>query len=242
MVLTFGNERLMTNGTSGDIEAGFDVRDKFQKLYNAIMNTSNELPIIENGFMKITMPDGTVYARPLIDTGSKFSLFGDSKSDVLFGGSGDDLLQGRSGDDLLLGGNGYDTYFVGGSDTIIDDDGKGRVFLSGSNKQLTGGTQIEQGSKIYKGKDGTTYELKDNGDLLINNSITIEKFTNEKLEIYLSEFDEILVTISDSQAVEKAEKMEFTISLSKEPELGQFVIVKVNEKTYKFVNLNLLVA
>lgn len=39
----------------------------------------------------------------------------------------------------------------------MDDGGKGQVFLNGH--KLTGGTQIEKGSKIYKGKDGVKYEI-----------------------------------------------------------------------------------
>ena len=191
--------------------------------------------ITKSGFLQVTMPDGTVYARPFMPN-AQGSLFGNGKSDVLFGGSGNDMLIGHGGADLLIGGAGKDDYFVDNGDTIKDSDGKGRVFLSSTNIQLTGGTQIEKGSKIYKGKDGVKYELKDNGDLLINDSITIENFSNDNLEIHLSEFDEINVSISDNQAVEKAGKMTFNIELSKEPELGQFVIVKVNDKTYKFVN------
>ena len=129
----------------------FDLRQKMQNLYDKIFNTTSDLPDLEmlkKGILQITLPNGEVYARPFIDTGSKFSLFGDGKDDVLFGGNGDDLLQGRSGSDLLLGGNGYDTYFTDGKDIIRDDDGKGQVYFNGL--KLTDGTQIEKGSNIYK--------------------------------------------------------------------------------------------
>ncbi|MCZ6167988.1 calcium-binding protein, partial [Campylobacter ureolyticus] len=213
----------------------FDISGMLKNFYDKKTGSRDgkKIEITDNGILQVTMPNGDVYARPLINSG-KYSLFGDTKNDVLFGGNGNDMLIGHGGKDILIGGNGKDDYFVDNGDIIKDSDGNGRVFLE--NHQLTGGTQIEKGSKIYKGKDGVKYELKDNGDLLINDSITIENFSNDNLEIHLSEFDEINVSISDNQAVEKAGKMTFNIELSKEPELGQFVIVKVNDKTYKFVN------
>lgn len=225
----------------------FDFKNSVLTLYDKIKNISSDLPdesALKQGYIKVTMPNGIVYARPIQNEILKIayrynsdvhSLFGNGKDDVLFGSNGNDILIGHGGSDILIGGSGKDDYFVGNGDIIKDSDGKGRVFL-GSSHQLKGGTQIEKGSKIYKGKDGVKYELKDNGDLLINDSITIENFSNDNLEIHLSEFDEINVSISDNQAVEKAGKMTFNIELSKEPELGEFVIVKVNDKTYKFVN------
>ena len=117
----------------------FDLKNYAQTWYDKLTNTSSELPDVRNGVISITMPNGETYERPIQNEilkriygtdGNKFSLFGDSKSDVLFGGSGDDLLQGRNGDDLLLGGNGYDTYFADGKDIIRDDDRKGQVYLN----------------------------------------------------------------------------------------------------------------
>ena len=216
------------------IDESFGITDKIKKAYDNLMNNSNDLPeITANGYLKLIMPDGTVYARPF-ETYQGGHIIGGTKDDVLFGGDKDDKLVGGSGSDILIGGSGKDDYFVDNGDTIKDSDGKGRVFLSSTNIQLTGGTQIEKGSKIYKGKDGVKYELKDNGDLLINDSITIENFSNDNLEIHLSEFDEINVSISDATAVEKAGKMIFNIELTKEPKIGEFVVV--NDKTYKFVN------
>lgn len=224
------------------IDESFGITDKIKKAYDDLMNNSNDLPeITANGYLKLIMPDGTIYARPFetyqgghIIGGTKDDvLFGGDKDDKLFGGSGNDMLIGHGGADLLIGGAGKDDYFVDNGDTIKDSDGKGRVFLSSTNIQLTGGTQIEKGSKIYKGKDGTKYELKDS-DLIINDSITIENFSNDNLEIHLSKFGEIIISISDATAVEKAGKMTFNIELTKEPKIGEFVVV--NDKTYKFVN------
>ena len=144
----------------------FDLKNYAQTWYDKLTNTSSELPDVRNGVISITMPNGETYERPIQNEilkriygtdGNKFSLFGDSKSDVLFGGNGNDMLIGHGGADLLIGGNGKDDYFVDNGDTIKDSDGKGRVFLSYTNIQLTGGTQIEKGSKIYKGKDGALH-------------------------------------------------------------------------------------
>ena len=216
---------------------GYDLTTPLKNIYKNLIGENVDLKntrITPDGFLE-TIVDGTVYARPFIMPNAQGSLFGNGKDDVLIGGDKKDIFIGHGGNDIFVGKGGKDDYFVSYGDTIIDSDGKGRVFLSFTNIQLTGGTQIEKGSKIYKGKDGTTYELK-GSDFIINDNITIENFSNDNLEIHLSEFDEINVSISDNQAVEKAGKMTFNIELSKEPELGQFVIVKVNDKTYKFVN------
>ena len=215
---------------------GYDLTTPLKNIYKNLIGENVDLKntrITPDGFLE-TIVDGVVYARPFMPN-AQGSLFGNGKDDVLIGGDKKDIFIGHGGNDIFVGKGGKDDYFVSYGDTIIDSDRAGRVFL-GSSHQLKGGTQIEKGSKIYKGKDGVKYELKDNGDLLINDSITIENFSNDNLEIHLSEFDEINVSISDNQAVEKAGKMTFNIELSKEPELGQFVIVKVNDKTYKFVN------
>ena len=132
------------------------------------------------------------------------TVTGKNKNDVLFGGNDKDIFIGHGGNDIFVGNGGKDDYFVDNGDTVKDSDGKGRVFLSSTNIQLTGGTQIEKGSKIYKGKDGVKYEIRDNDDLLINCNITIENFSNNNLEIHLSEFDEINVSIFDATAVKKS--------------------------------------
>ncbi|MCZ6172743.1 calcium-binding protein [Campylobacter ureolyticus] len=222
----------------------FDLKNHLTKFYDKLTNTSSDLPDIRNGVVTITMPNGIVYARPIQNEILKIayrynsdvhSLFGNGKNDVLFGGNGNDMLIGHGGADILIGGNGKDDYFVDNGDIIKDSDVNGRVFLE--NHQLTGGTQIEKGSQIYKGKDGTKYELK-NGNLIINDDITIENFSNDKLEIHLSEFGEINISISDASAVEKDQSMKFIVSLNKEPEVGEFVKVSVGKKTYKFMNFS----
>ena len=227
--------------------AGYDLSQFFKDAYGKISgNGFNDVIITDNGFIRATMSDGTVYSRPASDELIKLfhlaiskggSLFGENKSDVLFGGNGNDMLIGHGGADLLIGGNGKDDYFVDNGDTIKDSDGKGRVFLSYTNIQLTGGTQIEKGSKIYKGKDGVKYEIS-GYNLIINDNITIENFSNDNLEIHPSEFDEINVSISGATVVEKDQSMKFIVSLNKEPEVGKFVKVSVGKKTYKFMNFS----
>ena len=215
---------------------GIDLSSDLKWLYDLVFK-DDEISI-QNGYLHIEKTDGTVYMRPVksqkiksiynITDESYGVVTGKNKNDVLFGGNGNDMLIGHGGSDILIGGAGKDDYFIDNGDTIKDSEGKGRVFLSSTNIQLTGGTQIEKGSKIYKGKDGVKYEIRDNGDLLINGNITIENFSNDNLE---SEFDEINVSIFDATAVKKAGKMTFNIELK----------FKSSAK-YKFANLNLLVA
>ena len=231
----------------------FDLKNHLSNFYDKLTNTSSELPDVRNGVISITMPNGETYERPIQNEilkriygtdGNKFSLTGENKSDVLFGGNGNDMLIGHGGADLLIGGSGKDDYFVDNGDTIKDSDGKGRVFLSSTNIQLTGGTQIEKGSKIYKGKDGTKYELK-GSDLIINDNITIENFNpyaDEYLGITLYEADEIAISVSNASAKEKEQSMSFTISLSRNLKENEFIKVTIpkignNEaKTYMFIH------
>ena len=225
----------------------WDLGSIFKKIYG---EDNDNINITSNGFIEVMNNDGSIYTRPLSTQARKIlningepsgSIFGDRKGDVLFGSSGDDLLQGRNSDDLLLGGAGYDTYFADGKDTIRDEDGKGQVYFHG--RKLTDGTQIEKGSNIYKTKDNIKYELIDN-KLIVNDSLIIEDFNpyQECLDITLHKADEIAVNVSNANAVEKAGKMNFTISLSRELREGEFVKVTIpaingNEaKTYMFMH------
>ena len=221
---------------------GKDISSFLKDMYGKISGNGFEVDLLGR-ILRVTMDDGTIYAKEISENYAKFMgsngnnnvYFGGTKDDVLFGGNGNDMLIGHGGKDILIGGNGKDDYFVDSGDIIKDSDGNGRVFLE--NHQLTGGTQIEKGSQIYKGKDGTKYELK-GSDLIINDNITIENFSNDKLEIHLSEFGEINISISDASAVEKDQSMKFIVSLNKEPEVGEFVKVSVGKKTYKFMNFS----
>ena len=216
----------------------FDISNHLKNLYDKLTGSRDgrKIEITDNGVLQVTMPNGEVYARPLIDTGSKFSLFGDSKSDVLFGGSGNDLLQGRSGDDLFLGGSGYDTYFVDGKDTIRDDGGKGQVYLNG--RKLKGGKQTEKGSNIYMGDDGVKYEIS-GYNLIINDNITIEHFSKiaNTLDIVLVDTDDIVVTIGNNQSTEGGNgkhTLGFKVSLNRKLEAGEYLTLYINGQRIKF--------
>ncbi|SUW84720.1 hypothetical protein [Campylobacter hominis] len=129
---------------------GFDPATKLKDIYRSLAYESeadynnNKIAklvgaksvTIEKNILKVTMPDGTIYARPL---SASFFPYGVTPSglltggngwtnDVLFGGNENDTLQGGNGSDLLIGGDGFDTYNAGTLDIIRDSDGKGRVF------------------------------------------------------------------------------------------------------------------
>ena len=214
-----------------------DASSMFKKIYDSALGDYKGAVLLDNGFLQVTMDDGTIYARPFLPN-AHGSLFGDTKDDVLFGGNGNDMLIGHGGSDILIGGAGKDDYFVDNGDTIKDSDGKGRVFLSYTNIQLTGGTQIEKGSKIYKGKDGTTYELK-GSDLIINDSITIENFSkiSNDLDIVLVDIDDIVVTIGNNQSTEGGNgkhSMEFKITLNRALKKDEFLELIINGQRIKF--------
>lgn len=131
---------------------GKDISSFFKYMYGKISGNCFEVDLLGR-ILRVTMDDGTIYAKEISENYAKFMgsngnnnvYFGGTKDDVLFGGNGNDMLIGHGGSDILIGGSGKDDYFVDNGDTIKDSDGKGRVFLSSANIQLTGGTQIEKG-------------------------------------------------------------------------------------------------
>ncbi|MGP1528618.1 MAG: calcium-binding protein [Campylobacter sp.] len=229
----------LVNQAAGKDE--ISISEFIKKKLEELRGTTTDLPDLEmlkKGILKITMHDGTVYERPLVDIAGSYMLTGNSKSDVLFGSKGNDMLIGHGGSDILIGGSGKDDYFVDNGDTIKDSDGKGRVFLSSTNIQLTGGTQIEKDSKIYKGKDGTKYELK-GSDLIINDNITIENFSkiSNDLGIVLVDVDDIVVTIGNNQSTEGGNgkhSMEFKITLNRALKKDEFLELIINGQRVKF--------
>ena len=191
---------------------------------------------ITNGYLKVTMPDGTVYARPLLDKYHGGLITGGSKDDVLFGGNGNDILQGNGGYDILLGGAGNDTYNANNGDIIRDIDHTGNVYFSGTH--LKGGKWDEK-EQSYIGKGGEKYKINSSGELIVskgNNSITIQNYSKDKnsLGTVLADPDEILITISDKSAVEKDQTMEFTITLDRALEKDETLVLKVNDKEIIF--------
>ena len=220
----------------------WDLGSVFKKIYG---DDDENIRITPNGFIEVANDDGSIYIKPLsvearrilnISIEPSGSTFGDTKDDVLFGGNGNDMLIGHGGKDILIGGNGKDDYFVDNGDIIKDSDGNGRVFLE--NHQLTGGTQIEKGSQIYKGKDGTKYELK-GSDLIINDSITIENFSkiSNDLDIVLVDIDDIVVTMGNNQSTEGGNgkhSMEFKITLNRALKKDEFLELIINGQRIKF--------
>ena len=93
----------------------FDLRKQTQNLWDKITGdglSDIDMNALQKGILKVTMPDKTVYARPLSSSFFPYGvtpsglLTGDYKDDVLFGGYGDDTLMGKGGGDLLIGGYG----------------------------------------------------------------------------------------------------------------------------------------
>jgi Ca2+-binding RTX toxin-like protein len=67
-------------------------------------------------------------------------LYGAAGADTLTGGAAADYLEGGTDDDVLHGGAGSDTYWIGrdgGTDTVLDSDGQGRIVLNGTTLEGT---------------------------------------------------------------------------------------------------------
>ncbi|MCP4485862.1 MAG: calcium-binding protein, partial [Gammaproteobacteria bacterium] len=114
-------------------------------------------------------------------------LEGGAGSDALIGGAQNDHLHGGFGNDTLNGGDGFDVYQYfngGGSDSILDSDGLGKVVFDGV--VLTGGRR-EDGETEYTSSNGEfTYALNDGSTLTINGgAITIQGFSSGDLGIDL---------------------------------------------------------
>ena len=208
---------------------------------------AKSVAIESNSILKITMPDGTVYARPL---SASFFPYGVTPSglltggngytnDVLFGGNGNDTLMGKDGSDLLIGGNGDDTYLATKGDTIKDSDGNGSVHFNGHH--LTGGT-YDKDRDLYISDDYIEYKLHDDGRLVVNDmgdNITIENFNkdNNDLGIILIDPKDVVVTIHDNQANEGGNgkhSMEFKITLNRALKKDEFLELIINGQRIKF--------
>lgn len=226
---------------SGKLNNAFDIRSAIQDL---VKDYDIDMTLLkEKGILKVTMKDGTVYARPLKGTSASgsYSLFGGSgiRDDVLFGGNGNDYFNGRYGDDIFIGGSGNDTYIVDYGDIIMDSDRKGSVWLYGS--KLTGGKYDEE---LGAYTDGVHYYKKINGDLHINfakeptsDDLIIKGFRNKELDIILLEEDEISISISDNSSKEgntPNESMEFKVTLNRTLEKDEYLRLNINGETIEF--------
>ena len=106
--------------------------------------------------------------------------------DTVYAGDGDDILIGGDGKDTLCGEKGYDTYLADKDDTIIDSDGKGRVYLD--NVLLKDAIFIgtdSNNNKIYKNTLHTYTLDEKTKTLIVNNSLKIKDYSNGNLDINL---------------------------------------------------------
>ncbi len=89
-------------------------------------------------------PPTLMAASATSGSGSDDRLNGGEGADTLHGGAGNDILDGGEGNDTLTGGAGLDVYTVeadSGRDTVIDSDGRGRIWLAG--REILGGGELQ---------------------------------------------------------------------------------------------------
>ncbi len=142
---------------------------------------------------------------------------GGSGNDRLTGDSGDDSLAGGRGDDRLEGGKGADGYRFDsgdGTDTIVDADGHGSVFvdevaISGTSRRRDGSWASEDG-KIEYSFDG---EPDEGGTLTIRvfrggqehsstpeNTIRVRNWRNGQLGITLGDGSAAALTLAPDES------------------------------------------
>ena len=225
----------------------FDLRKQAQNLWDKITGdglSDIDMNALNKGILRITMPDKTVYARPLSSSFFPYGvtpsglLTGDYKDDVLLGGYGDDTLMGKGSGDLLIGGYGNDTYLATSRNIIRDDDHKGSVYFNGH--KLTGGVWDDDRG-CYVSEDYIEYRFKDDklivSDML--DEITIENYSKEEnsLGIYLLEKKDIIVTIHNNSAAEgdaSKHSLDFSITLNRALEKGEDLTLYVEGELVKF--------
>ncbi len=181
LMITFEGveDKLIIQGYFGsESNRNFDVRfaDGKRYAYNDAKNPIKQVHATEYGDWMSAWSDNGI---ALHGDGGSDNLTGGAGSDMLFGGIGDDTLNGNNGDDILDGGEGNDFLYGGsgsdvynfgigyGSDIIEDNDGDNVVRFLDMNP------------------DEVSFELKDNGELMISvgeggDVLTIRKFDPER--------------------------------------------------------------
>ena len=218
--------------------ADYDIAKFIKDVYKKISGNSYEIDLA-NGVTRLTMTNGSIYAKPMSDELQKYfnidpskglMLSGGKKSDVLFGGSGNDILTGQGGGDLLIGGAGFDNYFVNAGDIIDDSDKQGRIFDGYSRKQYTGGT-YDKDRGCYVGDENGWYKMEGD-DLIINGNIRVKNFNkqNNDLGITLLEADEIAVSLEGKSSVAEGDGgkhyEEYGIRLNRLLQKGEWLVLK----------------
>ena len=221
---------------SPELDINKFLKDKLEELRGVTTDLPDE-NALRRGILQITMHDGTIYARPLVDMVGLHVLLGGTKSDVLFGGSDKDILIGHGGGDLLIGGAGADDYFVNAGDIIDDSDKQGRIFDGYSFKQYTGGT-YDKDRGCYL-SDGNGWYKMEGDDLIINGNIRVKHFNKENndLGITLLEADEIAVSLEGKSSVAEGDGgkhyEEYGVKLNRQLQKGEWLILKTVDPSGK---------
>lgn len=159
----------------------------------SINGTGNELNNVVKGNDSSNNLKGESGTDQLYGNGGSDLLEGGIGGDAIYGGDGRDTLSGGTATDytdtvtdFMDGGDGYDLYRAGRNDVINDSHGNGQVYFAGG--YLKGGVHNEEDPEnVYRSENGNyTYELL-NGNLVVNNSLVIQAFTEGELGISLTD-------------------------------------------------------
>ncbi|MDP2811730.1 MAG: hypothetical protein Q8O34_16455, partial [Rhodocyclaceae bacterium] len=131
-------------------------------------------------------------------------LYGGAGADTLNGNAGDDYLEGGLGNDLLRGGAGDDTYRIGrdgGTDTLVDSDGQGRIVLNG--QELFGTlTRDVRERNLYHYTDDPALVIRYIGATGMKGSLVIVDPRGDKAKVIVQNWasGELGLTLSDTPA------------------------------------------
>ena len=136
--------------------------------------------------------------------GDKVRLYGGAGNDTLTGNAGPDHLEGGTGDDVLHGGAGDDRYWIGrdgGTDTILDTDGQGRIVLNGA--ELTGTlTRDATDRSLYHYAAIPELVVRYIGAVGMKGSLVIVDPRGDKARVMVQDWEsgELGLTLSDTSA------------------------------------------
>jgi Ca2+-binding RTX toxin-like protein len=159
--------------------------DNERQLIQALLPTLRDW-YVQAGSGGMNVADAKNRGAFLLGGNGTDNLTGGTQADLLVGNAGVDTLNGRGGSDILLGGAGFDTYVYragDGTDTIEDTEELNAVLFN--NRLLQGGI-ADAGGTTYTSLDGTYTFVKSNGDLIVNDLLTLnENFVSGQLGIRL---------------------------------------------------------
>ncbi|RYY80513.1 MAG: matrixin family metalloprotease [Moraxellaceae bacterium] len=170
---------ILVGGSGNDIIYGFNGNNLLSGGAGSdLLYGGNEIDNLDGG-----AGNDFIYGADGVDV-----LVGNEGNDFLIGGNDDDVMEGEIGADRLQGDQGLDKYLFRqdnfGTDTIVDNDGDGIIFLD--NQKLTVG-EYNQAGRYWESGDGQ-YEIRKVGGTEGRTTLIINKKGDNKNTIFIEDW------------------------------------------------------